>query len=481
MVEMKGERYARALIEASIDPLVTISPEGKITDVNEATVKATGIPREKLIGTNFSDYFTEPEKANAGYKQALKEGILTDYPLSIKHVSGKLMHVLYNASVLKDEEGKVLGVFASARDITSRIKAEFLEGAEELLSEWAYSLSRLAFSSREGLNTFKEIERDAATHWLKRTVGELPVAKTAYEAAVRFRDLSNERKVTKKENFKLEEKGETILGTFLSQDCSYKNSCIALKKEGKNYLCLRATPFVIAIDLMADKHYKAEVLYEQTQPGTVCIIRGLPTELTFKVGLSYKLSKGTVKIHELDCEKVGIGIIDTITINPTRKVISDRKLVAMSYSQTKYPPGMILMNVGDAKSLGLEEKDTIFIRKAGKGEEAKLVEVEEYEAKPGAYEGAYETPGLESPEEKPKKKVEEKPREEKKEEKKEEQKPKEELKEKPKEEKFEEKPKEKPKPDPQKEKKFKPKEEPDFKKKQKMEEFEARIEAIRNA
>ncbi|MBK7003562.1 MAG: hypothetical protein IPH35_27850 [Rhodoferax sp.] len=37
---MKSQ-YARSLIEASPDPLVTISPEGKITDVNEASVVAT--------------------------------------------------------------------------------------------------------------------------------------------------------------------------------------------------------------------------------------------------------------------------------------------------------------------------------------------------------------------------------------------------------------------------------------------------------
>src|SRR3970282_396994 len=55
-----ASEYARSLIEASLDPLVTISPEGKITDVNEATIKVTGIPRDMLIGTDFSDYFTEP-------------------------------------------------------------------------------------------------------------------------------------------------------------------------------------------------------------------------------------------------------------------------------------------------------------------------------------------------------------------------------------------------------------------------------------
>ncbi len=55
--------YARSLIEASLDPLVTISPEGKIMDVNESTELITGRSRKELIGSNFSNYFTEPEKA----------------------------------------------------------------------------------------------------------------------------------------------------------------------------------------------------------------------------------------------------------------------------------------------------------------------------------------------------------------------------------------------------------------------------------
>src|SRR5690606_14528964 len=54
--------YNRGLIEASLDPLVTISSDGKISDVNEATVLATGVSREDLIGTDFSSYFTHPEK-----------------------------------------------------------------------------------------------------------------------------------------------------------------------------------------------------------------------------------------------------------------------------------------------------------------------------------------------------------------------------------------------------------------------------------
>ncbi len=119
-----ASRYARSLIEASLDPLVTISPDGKVTDVNEATERATGLPRDRLVGTDFCDYFTQPDKARAGYLQVLSEGIVRDYPLALRHASGSVMDVLYNAALYRDEAGHVEGVFAAARDVTKRKRAE---------------------------------------------------------------------------------------------------------------------------------------------------------------------------------------------------------------------------------------------------------------------------------------------------------------------------------------------------------------------
>ncbi len=112
--------YTRSLIEASLDPLVTISADGKIMDVNKATEFVTGVPREQLIGTDFSNYFTEPEKAQQGYRQVFSEGFVKDYPLAIRHTSGKVTDVLYHATVYKNEVGEIQGVFAAARDITVR-------------------------------------------------------------------------------------------------------------------------------------------------------------------------------------------------------------------------------------------------------------------------------------------------------------------------------------------------------------------------
>jgi PAS domain S-box-containing protein len=134
-----ASQYARSLIESSLDPLVTISGDGKITDVNEATIKVTGIPREQLIGADFSNYFTEPEKAREGYQQVFAKGFVTDYPLTIRHKDGRLTDVLYNASVYKDTRGNVIGIFAAARDVTARKRAE-----EELAEQRRRELDRLA-------------------------------------------------------------------------------------------------------------------------------------------------------------------------------------------------------------------------------------------------------------------------------------------------------------------------------------------------
>ncbi len=152
--------YARSLLEASLDPLVTISLEGKITDVNKATELATELPRDLLIGTDFAEYCTDPEKAREGYQQVLASGFVTHYPLVLRGASGTLMEVMYNASIYRDEDGEVAGIFAAARDVTWRRQAEaeirrYQEGLEEQVKE---RTARLIKANHELEATNKELE-----------------------------------------------------------------------------------------------------------------------------------------------------------------------------------------------------------------------------------------------------------------------------------------------------------------------------------
>jgi len=171
--------YARNLIEASLDPLVTISAEGKITDVNHATENITGIPRESLIGSDFADYFSDPLKARKGYKKVFSEGVVKDYPLTIIHKNGKEIDVLYNATLFMDEAGKVQGVFAAARDIAELKKIEEeLRKSKELLEKLNQHLIEVRDNERNeiALNLHDDLGQKLTAinldiAWLKSRIG----------------------------------------------------------------------------------------------------------------------------------------------------------------------------------------------------------------------------------------------------------------------------------------------------------------------
>ncbi|HSH19850.1 MAG TPA: PAS domain S-box protein, partial [Draconibacterium sp.] len=162
-IKTQDSEYVRSLIEASLDSFVTISAEGKITDVNEATIAVTGIPREKLIDTDFSDYFTDPKKAQEGYLRVFQNGFVADYPLTIKHKNGNLTDVSYNASVYRDNKGNVLGVFATARDVTQKKWAiELRKANKELIfqnEEKEKRTAELVIANKELVFQIKEKEK----------------------------------------------------------------------------------------------------------------------------------------------------------------------------------------------------------------------------------------------------------------------------------------------------------------------------------
>ncbi len=157
-------KYSLSLIEASHDPLFAISPEGKITDMNNASVKVTGITREKLIGTDFFDYFTEPQKAREVYQEVFEKGSVADSSLTFRHKNGKLTDVLFNGSIYKDDRDNILGVVIVARDITSqkifenelikaKIKAESAtQIAEDAVKAKQQFLSNMSHEIRTPMN-----------------------------------------------------------------------------------------------------------------------------------------------------------------------------------------------------------------------------------------------------------------------------------------------------------------------------------------
>ncbi|MCX6236299.1 MAG: ATP-binding protein [Bacteroidia bacterium] len=239
-----ASQYARSLIEASLDPLFTISPAGKITDMNEASVNITGISREKIIGTDFFDYFTEPQKAREVYLEVFAKGFVADYPLTIR--DNKLTDVLLNGSVYTDDRGHVLGVVVVARDITDqkRIATELIEA--KVFAELATEIAEEAKSKAENATRIAENAVKAKQQFLSNMSHEI---RTPMNAIIGF------TKVVLKTDLSSKQK-EYLTAIKLSGDALIVliNDILDLAKVDAGKMVFEQTPFKMALSISAMLH-----------------------------------------------------------------------------------------------------------------------------------------------------------------------------------------------------------------------------------
>ena len=239
-----ASQYSRSLIEASHDPLVTISTEGKITDMNEALTNITGLTREKLTGTNFFDYFTEPQKAREVYQEVFAKGFVTDYPLTV--IDHKLTDVLFNGSVYKDEQGKVLGAVVVARDITEqkRNEKELIEA--KVFAELATLIAEEAKGKAENATRIAEDAVKAKQQFLSNMSHEI---RTPMNAIIGF------TKVLLKTDLSAKQK-EYLTAIKISGDALIVliNDILDLAKVDAGKMTFEQTPFKMALSISAMLH-----------------------------------------------------------------------------------------------------------------------------------------------------------------------------------------------------------------------------------
>ncbi len=244
--QKQASQYVRSLIEASTDPLITISLGGKITDVNEASVKVTGEKREKLIGTDFADYFTEPLKAREVYKQVFEKGVVSDYPLTIRHKNGKLTQVVYNGSVYRDDKGRVLGVFAAARDVTEqkRFETELIEA--KVFAELATTFAEEAKTKAELATQIAEEAVKAKQQFLSNMSHEI---RTPMNAIIGFTKVVLKTELSPKQK-------EYLQAIKVSGDALIVliNDILDLAKVDAGKMTFEQTPFKMASSIAAMLH-----------------------------------------------------------------------------------------------------------------------------------------------------------------------------------------------------------------------------------
>ena len=230
-------KYARNLIEATLDPMVAIDVDGKIMDVNEAMVNATDKVREKLIGSNFVDYFIEEGKAQDVYKEVFANGFVLNYPLTI--MDGVSTDVLINGSTYKDEQGKVLGAVVVARDITmlKKIENELIEA--KLFAELTTEIAKEERSKAENAMQAKQ-------HFLSNMSHEI---RTPLNAIIGFTKVISKTDLSVKQQeyvAAIKTSGDTLIVLI--------NDILDLAKVDAGKMTFEQEPFEMAMSISAMLH-----------------------------------------------------------------------------------------------------------------------------------------------------------------------------------------------------------------------------------
>lgn len=239
-------QYARSLIEASLDPLVTISGKGKIMDMNAALASVTGMSREELTGTDFLDYFTEPQRAREVYQEVFAKGSVADSPLTLRHKNGKLTDVLFNGSVFRNNVGDVSGVVIVARDVTEqkRIARELTEA--KVFAELATTIAEEAKSKADSARGIAEDAVKAKQQFLSNMSHEI---RTPMNAIIGFTKVVLKTDLTEKQK-------EYLTAIKVSGDALIVliNDILDLAKVDAGKMTFEKTPFKLALSISAMLH-----------------------------------------------------------------------------------------------------------------------------------------------------------------------------------------------------------------------------------
>jgi two-component system response regulator HydG len=122
-------RYCREIINTMNDGLVVVAPDGTIMMVNRAFEEIIGYSREELIGGSCSLLRCDAcEIARAEGKgnwcDLFDLGSATRKPCTLVRKDGSYVHVLKNASILRNAAGEVLGAVETLTDISEITKRD---------------------------------------------------------------------------------------------------------------------------------------------------------------------------------------------------------------------------------------------------------------------------------------------------------------------------------------------------------------------
>lgn len=185
--------YARSIVDSSLAVIVAVDRDRKILEFNPAAERAFGYAREEAVGRPVNMLYADPESGEAIRRLVFeRQGVVSE--VENRRKNGEVFTSLMSAAILRDAEGKALGILGTSIDVTERRHAEAkmreVLGDLELLFENA--VTGIAFTKEghiERVNRrFAELFGFGKDELLGQTLERLHATREEYEKHLREAD-----------------------------------------------------------------------------------------------------------------------------------------------------------------------------------------------------------------------------------------------------------------------------------------------------
>ena len=139
--------FVDSIIRSMFDSLVVVSDKGKITKVNQAALDLLGYSQEGLIGRPVGLLFSHKKdgiaESTVKFVKLFKKGIIRDYQVNYYTKDGEAVPVSFDGSVMRDQEGKLIGIMSIARDLRESTLLQELEKTNQELIQASEKLRKM--------------------------------------------------------------------------------------------------------------------------------------------------------------------------------------------------------------------------------------------------------------------------------------------------------------------------------------------------
>jgi PAS domain S-box-containing protein len=164
-----SHEYTRSIIDSSLDMIVAVDRDRKITEFNKAAQAVFGYSAEEVLGKDVTILYADPSTSHS-IGETLRENGQVSCEIMNRRKNGQTFPAFLSATGLRNVQGKLIGSMGISRDITKqkRTEREMKNRHEDMVA-----LNAIAFTLSQSfdLDTILNTVLDTILHTLHREVG----------------------------------------------------------------------------------------------------------------------------------------------------------------------------------------------------------------------------------------------------------------------------------------------------------------------